>query len=173
MPLDRWSIKKIYPESITNPMSFYVSDVLDNRVDVDGSNLQTLVKDGDVFYFQTGNDLGIYNIMSSSQYDITKINNNHSECAALQYMHDSRDWKNFEITLYFLCHSSGSGYLSLKGRGGKQHYINANCEAFAYIVYIATSGIASFQKKQFQGAKFETDENTIAGNLEDSWVGIK
>jgi hypothetical protein len=173
MPVDRWNIKKTYPESLTNPLSFYVADVLDNRTDTEGSNLTTMIKEGDVFYFLDGNDFGIYNILSSSIYDRTKINQNHSQCAALQYMHDARDWKNFEFTVYIFCHSDGSGYFTIKGRGGKQHYINANCEAFAYICNIETSGIACFQKKQFEGAKFEQEDVSISGNLEDQWIGYK
>ena len=153
MPSDRWNIKKIYPESLRNPMSFYIADILDNRIDTEGSNLLNMVKEGDVFYFTEGNDLGIYNIMSNSVYDRTKINQNHAECAAIKYMHDYRDWLNFELTFYFQCHSQGSGYISMRGRGGKQHYSNVNCEAFAYIAFLETSGIACFTKETVSKCK--------------------
>ena len=173
MPNDLYQVKKLKPDSLKNPQSFFTTSVMDARVNIEGNTAKsTLIKDGDTFYFPDGNDLGIYNVFSIDGYNPALITKDHSQLPALGFMQTSRDWKNVEMTVYVKCSSTGQGKISLFCRGGK-HFGSSNCEGFAYTANVYSDGLISLSKEQFHEVVFETDPITAAGSLEDQWFGIK
>lgn len=172
MPVDSYGVSKIYPESIQNPQTFLTSTVLDSRVSIEG-NVSSLVKEGDEFSFQSGNDLGVYNVNSASGYNSAIIHRDHAVTYALGFMQSVRDWRDIEMTFYVKCISSGQGKISLLCRGGKHYGSTSNCEGFAYIANIYSDGAISLAKEQFHELVFENDPVYVAGSLEDQWFGVK
>ena len=98
MPVDQFNVKKIYPDSISSPMSWVAGATTDPRFVLSG-NLDSVNKNGDVYTFQ-GNDAARVNIMTTVGYVPSDINTNHDQCKARGYMQNPKDWRDIEMTAY-------------------------------------------------------------------------
>jgi hypothetical protein len=168
---DRYGIKKIYPDSINNPLSWYITGTKDPRMEIEG-NLKDLEKMGDEFYFEDGNDLGILNIFTNSLYKKDLVDKDHGRAIAKGFMMSPRDFRDVEITIYVNVDANIDDRIAFLTRGGK-HYGTANCEGFAYRSDVYYSGKVRHVKEQFHERMFFTDFVSATSSLLGKWTGIK
>jgi hypothetical protein len=171
VPSDNFGVHKLYTDSIKKPMSWLISTDQDYRMEI-GGNLSGFTRVNDLFTFTTGNDKGRISVFTTTGYDETLINRDHSQCAANKYMMSRIDWRDIEATTYINMSSLEDDEFFISCRGGK-HYGNNNCEGFGYIASVYYSGAVSFSKEQFHQRIIETDPIVATGSNDSVWLGIK
>jgi len=174
MPSDIFKIKKLYPDSLRNPMSWHLSDILDHRMEISG-NLSQIIKhiDQNTFEFEDGNDKGRLLITTTSSYYDSLVEKDHSLCLTRGYMMASTDWRNFEATVYAFITANSNDAFWIRGRGGKHASSGADCEGFSYTGVISFDGSVYVGKEQFHEHVLYTDPLDVTGSILDNWIGIK
>lgn len=175
MPSDIFKIKKLYPDSLKNPMTWHIESELDHRMEV-GGNLTSLTSNPStgIFEFADGNDKGRLKVFTTSNYYDTMIEKDHSICLARGYMMAPTDWRNFEATAYIYINSNtGDDSFWIRGRGGKHMSTGHDCEGFSYTAVIYFNGSVAFGKEQFHENITYTESVPATGSLIDTWVGVK
>lgn len=178
MPSDIFRVRKIYPDSVRNPMFWRItSNDKDPRMNIEG-NLKKFTKNNDVYSFEEGNDVGRINVYTNAKYYPTLIEKNHSLCAAKGYMMSKVDWKNVEATAYINLISNSSNpenafYIS--ARGGKHNRNGPDCEGFAYMGIVYYDGEITFAKEQYHENLYYLDASEIQslGSMNNMWLGVK
>lgn len=175
MPSDIFKVKKLYADSLKNPMTWHIESETDFRWEI-GGNLKTLIVDPaqSVFEFEEGNDKGRIRVFTTSSYYDTLVEKDHQICLTRGYMMAPTDWRNFEATTYaFISSNTGDDSFWIRGRGGKHVSSGHDCEGFSYTAVINFNGSVAFGKEQFHENVLYTDTIDITGSILDTWIGIK
>src|SRR5580765_736053 len=125
MPVDQFNVKKIYPDSLRNPMAWTAGATTDPRFVLSGT-LSGVTKNGDVYTF-SGNSAARLNIMTTVGYVPSDIGTNHDQIKARGYMQNPKDWRDIEMTAYVKLTAGADDQFVMYARGGK-HTGDGSCE---------------------------------------------
>ena len=170
MPVDQFNVKKLYPDSVHNPMTWAAGATTDPRFVLSGT-LSGVTKNGDVYTF-SGNSAARLNIMTTVGYVPSDIVTNHDQIKARGYMQNPKDWRDIEMTAYVKITASTDDQMVMYARGGK-HTGDGSCEGFAYKQDLYFSGGTRFAKEQWHVSYEFTPEKPFMGSIEGKWVGMK
>lgn len=168
---DKFGVKKIYADSTRNPQSWFLSSASDSRTK-EGGDLGGVSFSGGIIKWSSGNDKARWNVYTTAGYSGSKIDKNHKNCASRGYMMDPKDWRDIEMTAYWLINAGADDQAVMYSRGGT-HTGDGNCEGFAYKADLYYSGKTRFAKEQWHVSYEFTSAKNAMGSVEGKWVGMK
>ena len=173
-----------YPSVIggNNSQSWYFTDLDDSRLNIippntsilDPNNPNRIITGGGVERYR-GDLTTLFEILTTSGYDPTKISMNHVQNKAQKFMMQPTDWTNVEVTGYFeFMETNPNSELSIFARSGK-HEPGKPCEGTFYRVNLTANGRVRCDMKHWHSGGYEILDNATGhmGDLEMMRFGLK
>ncbi len=182
MGLDRFGVHIQYRSMAKDTsQSWYFHDLSDSRLNIVPSNTTTVdvnntnkIISGGGNIVDGGDIVTIFEVLTTSEYDETKITHNHNLAKSQKFSMLPTDWTNFELTFYseFLLMNANSK-LEIFGRSGK-HVNGKPCEGTKYSTTITSDGhfVGTIKRFHSGGTQFLQDDGVL-GDVEGQRVGIK
>jgi len=174
-----------YKSSTVSGQSWYFTDLGDSRlnivppnrnnVSVDVNNPNRVITGGGAVT-DNGDTLTLFEILTNSAYNETKIQQDHIKYKAQNaIMTETTDWTNFEVTFYaeFL-EVNPNSEIAIYGRSGR-HIRGRPCEGTYYRVAIRADGNMRCDAKHWHpgGTDVLEPRGGALGDLEMMRIGIK
>lgn len=174
-----------YKSSTVSGQSWYFTDLGDSRlnivppnrnnVSVDVNNPNRVITGGGAVT-DNGDTLTLFEILTNSAYNETKIQQDHVKYKAQNaIMTETTDWTNFEVTFYaeFL-EVNPNSEIAIYGRSGR-HIRGRPCEGTYYRVAIRADGNMRCDAKHWHpgGTDVLEPRGGALGDLEMMRIGIK
>ena len=173
---DRFGVKMLYPTKSSGETWFMDMTNATNDPRFDPKDPITRNSDGSWKMKDTQVRM---NVFTSTGYDATKVEKDHSVLRSRGYMQAPNDWKNVEITGYVKLNASSTSTENFAwyARGGK-HTSDGwpdGCEGSAYKGDLFYNGQGRFAKEQWHVSYVYTNERsyTSYGSIKARWVGFK
>lgn len=185
--VDPFGVKKIYPTA-TNGFENYMPTT---NVGTDTANWAPIPSAGITtnadgsFRMTTTSATTVHNTMvrlnmfqRNGYVSATAQSNaqNHAQLHSQQWMQDSSDFKNVEITAYYKVNDAGTGTgnFEFTARGGRHIDPAPNAEGTALRAHLSVSGNLQFLKEQYHSsAVSDPPINNVTTSLVGRWVGMK
>jgi len=165
-----------------NSQSWYFVDLEDSRLNiipsnttvVDVNNVNRIITGGGAISDNGSNLVTLFEILTTSGYDETKIIRDHNQAKANRFMMLPTDWINFEITCYLdFMDTNPNSSVELFGRSGR-HINGRSYEGTKYDLVVTADGHLKGNIKHFHSGGLEfLQDNAVFGDLEGQRVGIK
>lgn len=169
---------------IGNSQSWYFTDLDDSRlgiippnrdnVSVDVNNPNKIITGGGNVT-DNGDILTLFEILTNTPYNETKIPPDQTKFNAQRYMMSNTDWTNFEVTLYAESVSTEpNSEISIYGRSAR-HVMGRAYEGTYYKVTITADGKISCNSKHWHpgGINILEPNSGSIGDIEGKRIGIK